>query len=71
MDYREFLNPQTQQLDGFLLGLCQRLQVDFEAVPHGRLFEQSAGAYLDPFSRIALGWRHNRPGQLIVRVRWL
>ena len=35
------------------------------------LFEQKAGAYLDALSRIALGWRHNHQGQLIVRVRWL
>jgi hypothetical protein len=71
MNYREFLNPQPQELDRFIHGLCQRLHVDFEALPHGRLFEQRAGAYLDALSRIALGWRHTHQGQLIVRVRWL
>ena len=71
MHYREFLNPQPQQLSDFLQGLCQALHIDFETIPHGRLFEQRAGAYLDPLSRIALGWEQDYKGQFIVRVRWL
>jgi hypothetical protein len=71
MNYREFLNPQPQQLSTFLEGLCQALHIDFETIPQGRLFGQRAGAYLDPFSRIALGWEQDHQGQFVVRVRWL
>lgn len=71
VNYREFLNPQPQQLNLFLQGICQALQVDFETIPHGRLFRQRAGAYLDPWSRIALGWEEDHEGQFVVRVRWL
>ena len=42
MNYREFLNPPSQQLDRFIHGLCETLHVDFETLPHGRLFEQRA-----------------------------
>jgi hypothetical protein len=71
VNYREFLNPQPQQLSLFLQDLCQALRIDFDTLPHGRLFEQRAGAYLDPLSRIALGWEQDHQGQFIVRVRWL
>jgi hypothetical protein len=71
MNYREFLNPQPQQLCTFIRDLCEALHIDFDALPHGRLFKQRAGTYLDPLSRIALGWEEDRQGQLIVRIRWL
>jgi hypothetical protein len=71
MDYREFLNPQPQQLSMFIHGLCQALHIDFATIPYERLFEQRTGAYLDPLSRMALGWEQDRQGQLIVRLRWL
>ena len=38
--YREFLNPQPQQLSAFLQGLCQVLHIDFETIPHGRLSKE-------------------------------
>jgi hypothetical protein len=71
MDYREFLNPQPQQLSMFIHGLCQALHIDFKTIPYERLFEQRTGTYLDPLSRMALGWEQDRQGQLIVRLRWL
>ena len=72
MNYRVFLNPQPQQLSTFIHMICLALQVDSRTVPCGRAFEEKEGAYLDPLSRIALGWEQDRAShRLIVRVRWL
>jgi hypothetical protein len=72
VNFRIFLNPQPQQLGSFIRAICQALQVDSETIPYKRPFEEKEGAFLDPFSRIALGWEQDRSNrQLIVRVRWL
>lgn len=72
MNYRVFLNPQPQQLGTFLLGVSRVLHVNPDTIPYGRAFEEKQGAYLDQFSRIALGWKYNPSRhELIVRVLWL
>lgn len=72
MNYRTFVNPQPQQLMTFIQSVSQLLGVNPQTVPYDRAFEEKEGAYLDPMSRMALGWKHNREGlQLIVRVIWL
>jgi hypothetical protein len=72
MNYREFLNPQPQQLCAFIRTVSLALRLNPESIPYGRAFEENEGAYLDPFSRIALGWYHDRVRhELIVRVTWL
>jgi hypothetical protein len=72
MNFRIFFNPQPQQLGSFIRGICQSLQVEPETIPYARPFEEKEGAYLDPLSRIALGWQQDRGNrQLVVRVRWL
>jgi hypothetical protein len=72
MNYRVFLNPQPQQLGTFIVGVSQALHVNPESVPYARAFEEKEGAYLDPFSRIALGWKYDPTRhELIVRVLWL
>jgi hypothetical protein len=72
VNYCVFLNPQPQQLVNFFRGICQALHVDAATIPCGRPFEEREGAFLDPFSRIALGWEQDRSNrQLVVRVRWL
>ena len=72
MNYRIFLNPQPQQLGTFIVNVSETLHVDPKTVPYGRAFEEKEGAYLDTFSRIALGWKYDpSQRQLVVRVTWL
>jgi hypothetical protein len=72
MNYRVFLNPLPQQLGTFIFDVSQALHVNPESVPYARAFEEKEGAYLDPFSRIALGWKYDPARRLlIVRVTWL
>jgi hypothetical protein len=72
MNYHVFLDPQPQQLSAFVRSVSQTLHVDPETIPCGRAFEEMEGAYLDAFSRIAMGWERNRAKrQLVVRLRWL
>jgi hypothetical protein len=72
MNYRVFLNPQPQQLSTFIHSVSLALRVNPQTIPYGRAFEEKEGTYLDQFSRIALGWKHDRERhQLIVRVAWL
>jgi len=72
MNYRVFVNPQPQQLKTFVQSVSQMLGLNPKTIPCDRAFEEIEGAYLDQFSRLALGWKHNREGyELIVRVVWI
>jgi hypothetical protein len=72
MNYRVFLNPQPQQLGAFIIDVSNALHLNPESVSYSRAFEEKEGAYLDLFSRIALGWKYDRNRhQLIVRVTCL
>jgi len=72
MNYRVFLNPQPQQLGTFIFDVSRSLHVNPDSVPYARAFEEKEGAYLDAFSRIAIGWKYNPSRhELIVRVLWL
>ena len=72
MNYRIFVNPQPQQLKTFIEGVSQLLGLNAKTIPYDRAFAEKEGAYLDHFSRMALGWTHSREGyQLIIRVLWL
>jgi hypothetical protein len=72
MNYRVFLNPQPQQLGTFIFDVSQALHVNPDTIPYGRAFEEKEGAYMDQFSRIALGWKYDPiRRQLVVRVAWL
>jgi len=72
MNCQVFLNPLPQQLAAFVHSLSQTLRLDPETIPCARAFEENEGAYLDAFSRIAIGWKRDREKhQLIVRLRWL
>jgi hypothetical protein len=72
VNYRVFLNPQPQQLSAFIRGVSLVLRLDPETIPYGRAFEEKEGAYVDQWSRIAFGWKHDpKRHELIVRVVWL
>jgi hypothetical protein len=72
VNYRVFFNPEPHQLSSFIHSVSLALRVNPKAIPCGRAFEEMEGAYMDQFSRIALGWKHDRERhQLIVRVVWL
>ena len=72
MNYRVFLNPRPELLGSFILNVSRVLHFNPDTVPYGRAFEERQGAYLDPLSRIALGWKYDPARRmLIVRVTWL